>query len=76
MEPGGGPGNPLPSCLETDSAPWTEEPGGLQSMGSQRVRHDRVKQRVGSRELSPSFYSVSIGLSLVRLSHSRTLRIF
>ena len=20
--------------------PWTEEPGGLQSMGSQRVRHD------------------------------------
>ena len=25
------------SCLEN---PWTEEPGGLQSMGSQRVRHD------------------------------------
>ena len=22
--------------------PWTEEPGGLQSMGSQRVRHDRI----------------------------------
>ena len=21
--------------------PWTEEPGGLPSMGSQRVRHDR-----------------------------------
>ena len=21
--------------------PWTEEPGGLQSMGSKRVRHDR-----------------------------------
>ena len=21
--------------------PWTEEPGGLQSMGSQRVRHDQ-----------------------------------
>ena len=21
--------------------PWTEEPGGLQSMGSQRIRHDR-----------------------------------
>ena len=21
--------------------PWTEEPGGLQSMGSQRVRHGR-----------------------------------
>ena len=22
--------------------PWTEEPGGLQSMGSQRVGHNRV----------------------------------
>ena len=22
--------------------PWTEEPGGLQSMRSQRVRHDKV----------------------------------
>ena len=24
--------------------PWTEEPGGLQSMGSQRVRHDSMTQ--------------------------------
>ena len=24
--------------------PWTEEPGGLQSVGSQRVRHDRVTE--------------------------------
>ena len=23
-------------------SPWTKEPGGLQSMGSQRVRHDWV----------------------------------
>ena len=23
---------------------WTEEPGGLQSMGSQRVRHDEVSE--------------------------------
>ena len=23
--------------------PWTEEPGGLQSMESQRVRHDRAR---------------------------------
>ena len=35
---GGGRGNPLQySCLEN---PWIEEPGGLQSIGSQRVRHD------------------------------------
>ena len=38
--PGEGNGNSLQySCL---GHPWTEEPGGLQSMGSQRVRHDRV----------------------------------
>ena len=36
--PGGGNGNPLRySCWEI---PWTEERDGLQSMGSQRVRHD------------------------------------
>ena len=25
--------------------PWTEEPSGLQSMGSQRVRHDLVTKQ-------------------------------
>ena len=37
--PGEGNGNPLQySYLER--IPWTEEPGDLQSMRSQRVRHD------------------------------------
>ena len=37
--PGGGNGNPLQySCLENSTD--REEPGGLQSMGLQRVRHD------------------------------------
>ena len=36
---GGGHGGPLLySCL--DGFPWTEEPGGLHSIGSQKVRHD------------------------------------
>ena len=36
--PGEGNGNPLQySCLEN---PWTEEPGGLQSTGSQRIGRD------------------------------------
>ena len=36
--PGEGNGNPLQySCLKIA---WTEEPGRLQSMGSQRVGHD------------------------------------
>ena len=38
---GGGNGNPLQySCLE--KIPWTEVPGGLQSMGLQRVGHNWV----------------------------------
>ena len=38
--------DPLEKEMATNSSilalevPWTEEPGGLQSMGSQRVRHD------------------------------------
>ena len=36
--PGGGHGNPL--LVLAWRIPWTEEPGGQQPMGSQRVRHD------------------------------------
>ena len=38
--------DPLEEDMETHSSilawriPWTEEPSGLQSMGSQRVEHD------------------------------------
>ena len=38
--------DPLEEGMETHSSilaweiPWTEEPGGLQSMGLQRIRHD------------------------------------
>ena len=28
------------SCILARKIPWTEEPGGLQSTGSQRVGHD------------------------------------
>ena len=35
-----GNGNPTPSSILAWKIPWTEEPGGLQSMGLQRVRHN------------------------------------
>ena len=41
-----GPGDPLEKGMATHSSilaweiPWTEEPGGLQSMGSRRVGQD------------------------------------
>ena len=31
---------PTPVFLPGQKSPWTEEPGGLQSMGSQRVGHN------------------------------------
>ena len=35
----------IPSSILAWRIPWTEEPGGLQSMGSQRVRHNlAIKQ--------------------------------
>ena len=37
--PGGGNANPL-KCILAWRIPWTEEPGRLQSIGSQRARHD------------------------------------
>ena len=53
-------GDPLPySCLEN---PWTEEPGGLQSKGLQRVRYDwatKQEQSLRAREVL-SWLKVSV----------------
>ena len=39
------------SSLLAWEIPWTEEPGGLQSMGSQRIRHDlATKQQQPCKE--------------------------
>ena len=35
-----GEGNATHSSILSWGIQWTEEPGGLQSMGSQRIRHD------------------------------------
>ena len=65
--PGGGNGNH--SSILAGIIPWTEEPGGLQSMGCKRVGHDletkqqqtvRKEGREGGRQ----------GLLLLLLSHS------
>ena len=34
------------SSILTQEIPWTEEPGGLQSMGSQRARHDWATKNI------------------------------
>ena len=35
--------------------PWTEEPGGLQSMGSQRVRHNLMTEQSPARGHAASY---------------------
>ena len=48
--------DPLEKGMATHSSilawriPWTEEPGGLQSMGSQRVGHDRRTFTLSKRQ--------------------------
>ena len=45
--------DPLEECMETHSSilawksPWIKEPGMLQSMGSQRVRHQTLTKHNG-----------------------------
>ena len=62
--PGGGHGNPLQYyCLEN---PWTEEPGGLQFMGLQRVRHNwsswaHTHTRSASQSISCTSPYTSVG---------------
>ena len=44
--------------------PWTEEPGGLQSKGLQRVRHDLVTEHACKKsetKITMTFASVSCG---------------
>ena len=41
------------SCILAWKIPWTEEPGRLQSMGLQRIRHDWVTSLSLSLSLSP-----------------------
>ena len=49
---------PTPVFLPGES-PWTKEPGGLQSMGSQRVRHNlATKQHHGHHNYWWAFYWV------------------
>ena len=50
-------GDPLEEEMATHSSvlvwriPWTEEPGRLQSMGSQRVGHDRARTHTHTRTI-------------------------
>ena len=60
--------DPLEEGMETHSSilawriPWTEEPGGLQSRGSKRVRHER------DLACSHAFFSVVYSTGIKQMS--------
>ena len=54
--PGEGNGNPL--RILAWSIPWTEEPGMLQSMGLQRVRHDCAANTLELRDTAKGLAAV------------------
>ena len=67
--------------------PWTEEPGGLQSMGSQRVRNDwatnttiHLRRRFTYSDLCMTDCWLSLGGSLLiqpfRVTHKSLLNLF
>ena len=54
-------GTPTPSTIIVWSVPWAEELGGLQSTGSQRVRHDWV----ANTTLSISLNGITLIISCI-----------
>ena len=58
--------DPLEKGMETHSSilawkiPCTEEPGGLQPMGSQRIRHDLVTNTKPSKQKLHEFRTMSV----------------
>ena len=50
--------------------PWTEEPGGLQSMGSQRVRHNLVTKQQQQILINNCFIRWSTFSSLKMVANS------
>ena len=59
---------PTPVLLPRES-PWTEEPGRLQSMGSQRVRYDWATKQGAARLFTALVLQCSDALSTVPLEH-------
>ena len=63
--------NPLEKKMATHSSilawkvPWTEEPGRIQSMGSQRVRHDLLIEK--GLQSCQQLYSIRVILPELQL---------
>ena len=57
-------GNAIHSNILAWRISWTQEPGRLQSMGSQKIRHDRATNTLTFRTESEHLYTADHGSSL------------
>ena len=68
--------DPLEKEMATHSSilaweiPWTEDPGRLQSMGSQRVRHDLVTKQPPQQNNFISLFSILVISVFLKLRES------
>ena len=61
------------SCMPAQRIPWTEEPGELQSMGLQTVRHDLVVKQQQQQQQQQQ-QGVSSAMSKLILTVRRVLK--
>ena len=58
------------SNIVTGEAPWTEEPGGLQSTGFQRVRHGRATEQARACTHTPT-HTLTNAISKIKCQNLR-----
>ena len=74
--------NPLEKGRATHSSilawriPWTEEPGGLQSMGSQRVGHSWASEHMHSRHMEYDINRKNSWINSPKVNASRSRKEF
>lgn len=59
------------SSIFTWNIPWTEEPGGLQSMGSQRIEYNRATEHAGVERNTVAFKFLTIWRPILRIKRQR-----
>ena len=65
--------DPLEEEMATDSnilaweIPWTEEPGGLQSMGSEKIGPDWVTEHTSMKDISDTYQNNPVASKVLKL---------
>ena len=74
LGPGRSPEQEMPTCssILAWKSPWTEESGGLQSMGSQRLRHERETEHMYTAASKGNWGNDTRRWNEWRLNNSRT----